>query len=160
MAMGRPPKPDALKQRLGTARPDRERAAMVVLPSGAKPPAAPRDLGRLGRRMWREFWQLGEAWLSPRTDLQLVLRLCRLYDEEAALYALVREHGYTVRGAMGGDVLNPEAAQLRKAQELITRLEGLCGFTPSDRTRLGLAEVQRQSKFDELMARRAKQASN
>ena len=30
---------------------------------------------------------------------------------------------------------------------------GVLGFTPSDRAKLGLAEIKRQSKFDELMAR-------
>jgi hypothetical protein len=30
----------------------------------------------------------------------------------------------------------------------------LLGFSPADRARLGLAEVKRQSKLDELMAKR------
>jgi hypothetical protein len=30
---------------------------------------------------------------------------------------------------------------------------GLLGFTPADRARLGLAEIKRQSKLEEMMAR-------
>lgn len=48
---------------------------------------------------------------------------------------------------------NPAVQQLRKLEELITRYEGLCGFTPSDRSRLGLAEVKTVSALDRLMAR-------
>lgn len=48
---------------------------------------------------------------------------------------------------------NPAVQQLRKLEELITRYEGLCGFTPSDRSRLGLAEVKAASALDQLMAR-------
>lgn len=48
---------------------------------------------------------------------------------------------------------NPAVQQLRKLEELITRYEGLCGFTPSDRSRLGLAEVKAASALDQLIAR-------
>lgn len=48
---------------------------------------------------------------------------------------------------------NPAVGLLRKLEELITRYEGLCGFTPSDRSRLGLAEVKAASALDQLIAR-------
>jgi hypothetical protein len=44
--------------------------------------------------------------------------------------------------------------QLNDLERLITSNLGLLGFTPSDRTRLGLAEVKAQSKLEELMARK------
>lgn len=50
---------------------------------------------------------------------------------------------------------NPAVQQIRKLEELITRMEGLCGFTPSDRSRLGLAEVKAASALDQLIARQA-----
>lgn len=46
---------------------------------------------------------------------------------------------------------NPAVQQLRKLEELIVRMEGLCGFTPSDRTRLGLAQVKVRSALDEFL---------
>lgn len=49
---------------------------------------------------------------------------------------------------------NPAVSQLRKIEELITRYEGLCGFTPSDRSRLGLAEIKAKSKLEELLEKR------
>lgn len=150
--MARPPKPDALKRRIGTARPDRERAPLAVFPSGEPAPKCPVKLGTIGRRAWRQYWQVGDAWLSRRTDLAIVARLCRLYDDEANLYAEVEREGYLVRGAMGGLVGNPAVIMLRKVQAELRQCEGLCGFTPSDRSRLGLSEVKRQSKLESFLA--------
>jgi len=45
--------------------------------------------------------------------------------------------------------------QLNDLERLISSNLGLLGFTPSDRTRLGLAEVKRMSKFEELMQKKA-----
>lgn len=154
MVMGRPSKPSALKQRLGTARPDRERAPLAVLPAGVEPPALPKGLGTLGRRAWRSYWTLGSTWLSRKTDLQILTRLCRACDEEQALRKLVEQHGHLTKNRFGDLVANPAVTQLRKLEELITRYEGLCGFTPSDRSRLGMAEITRESKLDQLISSR------
>jgi hypothetical protein len=49
--------------------------------------------------------------------------------------------------------------QLNDLERLITSNLGLLGFTPSDRTRLGLAEVKAKSKLEELMARKEQRLS-
>ena len=43
---------------------------------------------------------------------------------------------------------------INETDKLIHSGLGLLGFTPADRARLGLAEVRRQSKLEELMARK------
>jgi len=43
---------------------------------------------------------------------------------------------------------------LRELEKLIINNLSLMGFSPADRTRLGLAEVRAQSKLAELMAKR------
>jgi hypothetical protein len=43
---------------------------------------------------------------------------------------------------------------LRELEKLIVNNLSLLGFSPADRTRLGLAEVRAQSKLAELMAKR------
>jgi hypothetical protein len=43
---------------------------------------------------------------------------------------------------------------LLETEKLIQTSLSLLGFTPSDRARLGLAEVKRSSKLEELMERR------
>ncbi len=154
MVMGRPSKPAALKERLGTRRPDRERAPLAVLPAGVEPPALPKGLGTLGRRAWRSYWTLGSTWLSQKTDLHILTRLCRAYDEEQVLRDAIAEHGHLAENRFGDLIANPAVTQLRKLEEIITRYEGLCGFTPSDRSRLGMAEIQRESKLDQLISGR------
>jgi len=42
---------------------------------------------------------------------------------------------------------------INETDKLIMSGLGLLGFTPSDRARLGLAEVKRQSKLEEMMSR-------
>jgi hypothetical protein len=44
---------------------------------------------------------------------------------------------------------------LREIDRQIVSNLGLLGFTPSDRSRLGVAEVKKMSKLEELMARKA-----
>ena len=43
---------------------------------------------------------------------------------------------------------------LNQLTKIIQENLSLLGFTPADRTRLGVAEVKAQSKLEELMARR------
>jgi hypothetical protein len=61
-----------------------------------------------------------------------------------------------LRGLIEGQ---PENTRLRAAlravdKQLVSNLS-LLGFTPSDRSRLGLVEVKAKSKLEELMERRA-----
>jgi hypothetical protein len=44
---------------------------------------------------------------------------------------------------------------LLETEKLIQTSLSLLGFTPSDRSKLGLAEVKAKSKLEELMERRA-----
>jgi P27 family predicted phage terminase small subunit len=154
MAGGRPPKPTELKRALGNPGKRSLPPTLAVLPSGGAPPVLPKGLGTLGRRAWRSYWTLGSTWLSQKTDLQILMRLCRAYDEEQALRKLVDQHGHLAENRFGDLVANPAVTQLRKLEELITRYEGLCGFTPSDRSRLGMAEITRESKLDQLISSR------
>jgi hypothetical protein len=43
--------------------------------------------------------------------------------------------------------------RLAELEKLITSNLGLLGFTPSDRSRLGLAEIKAKSRLQELMDR-------
>lgn len=64
--------------------------------------------------------------------------------------------GYFSLGSTGQLVLHPAVRSLRVLEGEIRRLESLCGFNPSDRSRLGLAEVKKVSKLEELLERRAR----
>jgi hypothetical protein len=69
---------------------------------------------------------------------------CEMLDERVRLRAYVWN--------------NPEAWRERKAlrelEKNITNSLSLLGFTPTDRSRLGVAEVKAKSKLEELRAKR------
>ncbi len=118
-------------------------------------PAAPETLGEAGERAWARLWTAGQAWLSPTTDVDLLTRLCEAHDEREAMRDQIAVDGYMVAGSMGQQRAHPLLSEVRALESQITKYESLCGFTPSDRARLGYAEVKRASKLEELAARRA-----
>lgn len=140
MQQGRPAKPLELKRKAGTLRADRLPSASVqVLTNSDTQPEPPEHLQEAAERLWGLLW--GTHWISQTTDYQLVLMTCELLDE--------REQ---VRKALAD---NPEERQWRIAlreieKQLIGQL-GLLGFSPSDRSRLGLAEVKTTSKLQQLI---------
>lgn len=68
--------------------------------------------------------------------------------------------GYFSLGSTGQLVLHPAVKALRLVDAEIRRLESLCGFNPSDRSRLGLARVKAKSKLEELLERRQKRQAH
>jgi len=126
----------------------------VHLAAVAEIPAAPDTLGDAGQRAWERLWTAGQAWLSPATDLDVLTRLCEAHDEREAMRDQVAQDGYMVTGSMGQLRAHPLLSEIRALESQMTKWESLCGFTPTDRARLGYAEIKRASKLDELIARR------
>lgn len=142
---GRPPKPLEQKRLLGNPgkralpKPD----SLQVLPRAVKLPEPSRPLGKPGRELWDRVWANGVAWISPDTDSEILLMTCELVDERWNLRARVLK------------TEDPkERRNLNQLTKLIQENLSLLGFTPADRTRLGVAEVKAASKLEELMARR------
>lgn len=161
---GPPRQPLELKRRRGN--PGKEKLPAVaetvpLAPADGVPPV-PITLQAAGRAAWERLWVAGRVWLSPQTDLDVLTRLCEYHDEREAIRAELASTGYLVAGSMGQQRINPLVNALRAVESQMTKLEGLCGFNPSDRSRLGYAEVKARSKLDELLAkqeaRREKQA--
>ena len=152
---GPPPKPTEVKRRTGNPGHRPLPTPMAVLPAARLGvPRAPSTLKKDGKAAWRRLWGVGHAWLSPATDWDIMVRLCEAHDERAHLKDMIRQTGHFTRGSAGQHTSSPAVLQLRTLESLMTRWESLCGFTPSDRSRLGLAEVKAVSKIEELMARR------
>lgn len=143
LAPGLPPSP------LLPASRARSRAGAPAVPI----PPVPRGLAAAGRAAWRRLWRVGHAWLSWDADLALLTRLCEGYDERATLQAEIAASGRTTTGSQGQLVSHPAVTQLRALEALLTRWEALCGFTPADRSRLGLSEVQRVSQLEAFLGR-------
>lgn len=146
---GRPPKPLEQKRRTGRTpstdsggRKLPEPSEVVTLPMAGDVPDPPGDLELDGRRLWGRAWASAITWLSPHSDMESVENACRLADD----LSLARRIYRTTR----------DPADLRmvlQAQKLMAEALSSLGFDPSARSRLGLAEVRRVSKLDELRSK-------
>ena len=142
--MPNPPKPTELKRRQGTYRKDRdqgaERAEVVVLPMADAVPEPPADLGLAGRGVWAKVWAEGITWISADSDWSIVVEACALADD----LELARKRYRVTTDPADGRMVTAFSERLAKSLSLL-------GFSPTDRTRLGLAEVKRVSKLEALI---------
>lgn len=148
---GRPPKPVEQKRLLGNPgrRPLPDKASVVVLPGITSNPEPTRPLGKYGRELWDRIWESGAVWISPNSDLELLLITCELADERWNLRVKVMSEG------------NPkDRRSLRELERLLIGNLSLLGFTPTDRTRMGVAEVKRQTKLEALQEIKAKRVNS
>lgn len=145
---GRPPKPTERKRKTGN--PGKRRlpdlAAVTTLPAQATTPEPPRSLGAAGLAMWERVWRHGRPWMAE-SDADLLLLTCEQMDERQQLRLKVLRDGDW-----------RERSGLRALDKQIQDALSMLGFTPSDRARLGLAEVKAVSKMEQLRAQRAKVA--
>lgn len=155
MARGRPPKPiERLKatQRDATHKADGRELAIpeYTLPAAVSIPVAPDDLGPRGEAEWEKIWTAG-FWLSPDQDYHWVAMVATAYDEIEIYRAIIAAEGYTYENTLKGVMqAHPLIAEVRKAQALIMRALSQLGFSPTDRARLGLAEVKRENAIADL----------
>lgn len=141
---GRPPKP--IEQKRLTGNPGKrtlpDQKELVLLPSAYNIPEPSRILFPPGKELWERVWGMGSTWISPSTDIDLLLMTCELLDERSQLRAQVMNNN------------RPEERKgLRDLDRQLVANLSLLGFTPTDRSRLGVAEVKRQSKLEELRSR-------
>lgn len=141
--MPNPPKPIERKRALGNPGKRRlpDRNTVTLLPGAEEPPEPPRPLGHIGRQVWDRVWEHGRTWVSAGTDLDLVLLLCESMDERAILRVRVLREGEW-----------RDRVALRHLDHQIAMMLGQLAFTPTDRSRLGVAEVTRVSKLEALRA--------
>jgi P27 family predicted phage terminase small subunit len=156
---GRPAKPVERKRATGNpggrALPDAPMPG-EGLPSSGAAPVAPAGLADHGRALWADVWQAGRSWLSPEADRPLVESLCHAADEAEGLRAALAD-GSTPRYyemLNGAIVTHPAVTQLRDLRVQRTAWLSMLGFSPADRSRLGLAEVRVRDELDELKNRR------
>lgn len=142
---GRPPKPVEQKKMLGNPgrRPLPDEDVMEVLPAAREVPDPPRSLAADGFTLWARIWQSGIGWVSPDTDIELLLMVCESLDERTVLVEQVKE------------TRDPKDRRALRAlnSEIMSSLS-LLGFTPADRTRLGVAQVKAKTRLEEMIARR------
>jgi hypothetical protein len=143
--MPNPAKPIELKRKLGNPgkRAMPGEGELMTIEGGFREPLRP--LGSAGQQLWDEIYQVGGMWISPQSDTQLLQMVCELLDRREIL----REE------FLADPTERKVNMSLLETEKLIQTSLSLLGFTPSDRSRLGLAQVKAKSKLEELMDRRA-----
>ena len=146
MPAGRPTKPIEQKRLIGNPgkRALPEQSAIMLIPQASQTPEPARPLLKYGQELWNRVWESGINWISPNTDLELLLMTCEMIDER-----------WNLRVRVMTDNNAKDRRGLREIDKQIVSNLGLLGFTPSDRSRLGVAEVKKMSKLEELMAKKA-----
>ncbi len=144
MPAGRPAKPTEIKRKLGNPgrRPLPDTSVVQYLEQIVSVPDPARPLLKYGREFWNKVWGSGLTWISANTDAELLLMTCELVDERWNL---------RVRVMQSNDWRERRA--LRELDDRIIRNLSLLGFTPADRSKLGVAEVKAISKMEALKRR-------
>lgn len=157
---GRPPKPVERHRAAGTGRnlPDAPGPGEGLTGQPASSlPNPPKSLGTRGLELWDHVWTAGRSWLSPESDRTIVTMLCNAFDEHEDIREKLNsgEYARVYVHANGSPVTTPWVTQLKELRAQLTTWLSQIGFSPSDRSRLGLAEVRVRDELDELSQKRA-----
>lgn len=154
MTSGRPPKPAERKRLAGNPGKRPLPLPTAVVAAHAAVPRRPASLGKPGAAAWAMVWRTASAWLAP-SDAAIVELLCQAVDQRASYLDRIEVEGLTSITEKGYIAAHPLLPQVRQLERDIASYLASCGLTPAERTRLGLVEVRRASKLEELRAQRS-----
>lgn len=155
---GRPAKPVEVKRAQGNMGkrplPDAPMPNEGLAASSDVPPSP--VLGIDGRALWEQVWRAGKVWLSLDADYHVITLLCQAHDEAEDIRRAIAigEVPRFYKLPNGSYVTHPLVSQLKELRTQSTAWLASLGFSPADRTRLGLAEVRQSDAMDELESRR------
>jgi hypothetical protein len=140
--MPNPAKPVELKKQLGNPGKRALPKPLEFVEGGYVAPARPLDFA--GMQLWQAAMTTGGNWIARNSDTQLLLLVCEQMDRRTDLIAKIEETSeWRLYRA------------LHDLEKMISTNLGLLGFTPADRTKMGVAEVKVASKLEQLMDRKA-----
>jgi hypothetical protein len=141
--MANPAKPLEVKRALGN--PGKKKlpdvADTVALVSGRVEPHQPLDWA--GLLLWNRVFGQGQTWISPQSDVELLLLTCKQLDRQVMLERqfVEKPDDFHIH------------RQLLDLESAIVRNLGLLGLTVDARSKLGLAEIKAESKMELLRKR-------
>lgn len=100
-------------------------------------PAAPEGMSARQLDSWDAYFRSNLSALIKETDLPVVERLWRYYQQHEELTDIF-DRGRLVPGSTGQPRINPAHDALMKLESAIHRLENELGLTPTARLRLGI----------------------
>lgn len=145
--------PTEVKRRRGTLRPDRVPGDLVPVGRVSLDVPPPASLKGVGQVAWRQILQ-NTTWIA-RSDLTALQTVCELIDRHSRLLKKFETEDELLYTSTGYAYSNPLIVALDKVEAQLAKWMSLLGLTPSDRSRLGVAEVAQASTLEKLAARRA-----
>ena len=143
--MANPAKPLEVKRALGNPgkRALPKSAETVSLAAGRVEPHQPLDWA--GLLLWNRVFNVGQTWISPQSDVELLLLTCKQLDRQVVLERqfVEKPDDYHVHRQL----LDLEA-------QIVSNL-GKLGLTVDARSKLGLAEIKAETKMEQLRKRQA-----
>lgn len=104
------------------------------------PPAsknAPSHLDGVALEKWNELAPcLADSGVMTKADRDTLAAYCEAWESYLHLKATVKEEGWTIVGAMGSTMKNPNAALLGETRTSLLRLQQELGITPASRSRV------------------------
>lgn len=153
MPAGRPPVPTERKRKLGNPG---QRPIPALADTTAVAPvteSAPVHLGEAGQEMYRRI-VAGAAWLAE-TDKPTLELLCEKVDRREQMKQQLSRSDLVLFTDKMYAYPNPLVGMLSTIETEIAKLFSALGLTPTDRTRMGLAEVKARNAFEDFLAKSA-----
>jgi P27 family predicted phage terminase small subunit len=149
MTAGRPPKPIEQKRKNGNPgqRPLPDSKNVIALPQIKSD--APLHLSDAGQKMWLDVRAMA-PWIA-NTDARLLVELCEKMDKKYELKEKLAASDYVLYTDKGYAYANPLFGMLNTVENDIVKLLSLLGLTPTDRSKLGVAEVKAKGKLEALL---------
>ena len=113
---------------------------------------APVSLRAEGLALWTAVIEYARPWLS-HADLPMLAACCEAVDRRHELMTILAAEGSIVSTDKGYKYAHPALGAIATTEAQITKWYAMLGLTPTDRARLGVAEVKVVSKLEELRAR-------
>lgn len=147
--MPNPPKPIERKRLLGNPGKGKlpDKAKVIPLQRLSDPPL---HLSKTAKATWCEILETA-PWVAT-TDGRLLLELCEKIELKKDLQRKLDTSDYVLYTDKGYAYANPLFGMLSTTTTEIVKLLSLLGLTPTDRTKMGVAEVKARSKIEELLA--------
>lgn len=152
MTAGRPPVPAERKRKLGNPGKRALPAVVDVLTVTPVPLEVPAHLGHAGAALWQRVTS-GAVWLAE-TDKPTLELLCEKVDRREDFKDRLAKDEPVLYTDKGYAYAHPLVGMLSTIETEIAKLFSAIGLTPTDRTRMGLAEVKAKNAFEEMMAKR------
>ena len=147
-------KPTELKRALGNPGKRSLPTPAILIDPVERDLEPPSSLSNDGAREWKRILSTC-PWIGP-SDIQNLRLYCEAIERRSHLLATLAEQGWVLYTDRGYAYLNPAAGALSTTETQLTKWMSLLGLTPSDRGRLGVAEVKAQSALERIRASRAK----